>query len=119
MLVGNCNVGKTSLLLSLRKGKGKFTPFKEVKMGVNKRPLSTVGVDLGDWEYGPPRQTKITFMTWDFGGQEEYYATHQCFLTRRSLYLLVWNASNGEKGLESLRPWLENIGVSERCIHAW
>ena len=41
--------------------------------------------------------------------QEEYYATHQCFLTNRSLYLLVWNIQDGEKGLRSLKPWLENI----------
>ena len=26
---------------------------------------------------------------WDFGGQEIYHATHQFFLTRRSVYLLV------------------------------
>ena len=45
--------------------------------------------------------------------QEEYYATHQCFLTNRSLFLLVWNVMDGEAGLLSLRPWLENIEV---CI---
>ena len=26
---------------------------------------------------------------WDFGGQEIYHATHQFFLTRRSVYVLV------------------------------
>jgi len=26
---------------------------------------------------------------WDFGGQEIYHATHQFFLTHRSLYLLL------------------------------
>jgi Miro-like protein. len=26
---------------------------------------------------------------WDFGGQEIYHATHQFFLTKRSLYILV------------------------------
>lgn len=41
--------------------------------------------------------------------QEEYYATHQCFLTRRSLYLLLWNVMDGEEGLRSLKSWLENI----------
>ena len=25
---------------------------------------------------------------WDFAGQKEFYSTHQCFLTRRSLYLV-------------------------------
>ena len=41
--------------------------------------------------------------------QEEYYATHQCFLTKRSLYLLLWNIKDGEEGVKMLRPWLENI----------
>jgi len=101
MFVGDSNKGKTSLLLALTK-KGRVNHYQEVKLNINHIPLSTVGVDLGDWEY--TKQTgllskagsgakKITFMTWDFGGQvsayittqcvyvfyqEEYYATHQC-----------------------------------------
>lgn len=58
---------------------------------------------------------QVTFMTWDFGGQKEYYATHQCFLTQRSLYVLVWNVIDGVEGLKSLRHWIENIGVSFFC----
>ena len=108
MFIGNSNVGKTSLLLNLTR-KGKTTRFKEIEKGLNKQPLSTVGVDLGDWEYG--KRPKVTFMTWDFGGQEEYYATHQCFLTQRSLYIVVWDVRDKLKGLQSIRVWLENIGV--------
>ena len=117
MLIGDSNVGKTSLLLNLTK-KGKVSRFKEVEKGLNKLPLSTVGVDLGDWEYSPSLRLKpVTFMTWDFGGQIEYYATHQCFLTQRSLYIIIWNAQEREKGLESIRPWLDNIGVRAVHIH--
>ena len=43
--------------------------------------------------------------------QEEYYATHQCFLSRRSLYLVVWNVMDGREGVEELKPWLLNIQV--------
>ena len=81
MFVGESNKGKTSLLLALTK-KGKANQYQEVKLNVNHKPLSTVGVDLGDWEYA--KQTgllsktgstakKITFMTWDFGGQVSVY----------------------------------------------
>ena len=49
--------------------------------------------------------------------QEEYYATHQCFLTSRSLFLLVWNIEDGEAGLQALRPWLENIEVGNSKHH--
>ena len=44
--------------------------------------------------------------------QEEYYVTHQCFLSTRSLYLVVWNITEGEDGIDCLGPWLHNIQVS-------
>ena len=74
MLVGESNKGKTSLLLALTK-KGRMNHYQEVKLGVNHKPLSTVGVNLGDWEYAKQgllsggSAKKIMFMTWDFGGQ--------------------------------------------------
>ena len=54
---------------------------------------------------------EFIFKVWDFGGQEDYYATHQCFLSRMSLYLLVWRLIDGEHGVASLTPWLDNIAV--------
>ena len=56
----------------------------------------------------------IVFSTWDLAGQEVYYATHQCFLSRNTLYLVVWSMEEGDKGIEYLRPWLLNIQV---CMH--
>ena len=56
----------------------------------------------------------IIFSTWDLAGQEVYYATHQCFLSRNTLYLVVWSMEEGEKGIDYLRPWLLNI---QACIH--
>ncbi len=79
--------------------------------------LSTVGIVVSDWTYyrrvreSQTSLKSITFMTWDFGGQEEYYATHQCFLSRRSLYLVVWNVTHFMDGAEELKPWLLNIQV--------
>ena len=51
----------------------------------------------------------ITFRTWDFGGQREYYATHQYFLSKRSIYLVVWKITDGERGVDGLHSWLLNI----------
>jgi GTPase SAR1 family protein len=84
--------------------------------------ISTVGIVVSDWTYykrvkqSQTALKSITFMTWDFGGQEEYYATHQCFLSRRSLYLVVWNVTHGMKGAQEIKPWLLNIqvGVMDR-----
>lgn len=47
--------------------------------------------------------------------QREYYATHQCFLTPRSLFLAVWKVPSGEEGLKDLDDWLRNIQV-HACI---
>jgi len=68
MIVGGANIGKTSLLIQLVK-KGKMKRFTELEKGFNDRLLSTVGVELGDWEYSQGNRPKVTFMTWDFGGQ--------------------------------------------------
>ena len=68
MVVGEDNKGKTSLLLSLTKS-GSMVRFKEVAMDHHQQPLATNGVELGDWEYAPRGKEKVTFMTWDFGGQ--------------------------------------------------
>ncbi|VDN19130.1 unnamed protein product [Gongylonema pulchrum] len=83
--------------------------------------MSTVGVDIAEWTF-EPKKTKgeptfgpITFRTWDFGGQREYYATHQYFLSRRSLYVLVWKTTDGEAALPDIHQWLVNIqGFYER-----
>ena len=82
--------------------------------------MSTVGVDIGDWTFekkggmgvGVGSHGPVTFRTWDFGGQNEYYATHQYFLSKRSLYLVMWKMTDGEKGIAEMEQWLINIQVS-------
>lgn len=38
-----------------------------------------------------------------------YYATHQYFLSKRSLYLVLWKITDGHKGLAEILQWLGNI----------
>ena len=45
---------------------------------------------------------------WDFGGQEIYHATHQFFLTRRSLYVVVLDTRKEDS---DLHYWLEIIAL--------
>ena len=45
---------------------------------------------------------------WDFGGQEIYHATHQFFLTKRSLYALV---NNTRSNFTDFNHWLQMISV--------
>lgn len=97
MLVGKQNRGKTTLVARLQ----------GLDLQVNQ---STVGVDVTEWSYGGGfGRRRFQFSIWDFGGQEEYYATHQCFLSERSMYLLLWDITHGEAGVNELKPWLDNI----------
>ena len=98
MLVGYASCGKTTLVARLQ--------------GKEYGDESTVGVDVSEWWYRPDVGKKaFHFSIWDFSGQEEYYATHQCFLSQHSLYLLLFNLKHGDKGVEELRPWLNNIAL--------
>jgi len=79
--------------------------------------ISTVGVDIGDWVYekkirGNSQYGPVMFRTWDFGGQNEYYATHQYFLSKRSLYIVVWKITDGHRGIAEILQWLVNIQVN-------
>ena len=105
MLVGLANRGKTTLVKRLQ--------------GKECGNESTVGVDVSEWWYKPSLGKKpFHFSIWDFGGQQEYYATHQCFLSQRSLYLLLFNLNDGEAGMQELKPWLNNIALRapKSCI---
>ncbi len=52
----------------------------------------TEGINITQWPIpaeGDGADGNIRLNVWDFGGQEIMHATHQFFLTKRSLYLLV------------------------------
>jgi hypothetical protein len=47
---------------------------------------------------------------WDFGGQTEYFAVHDLFLTRGAVYVLVVDWTLGvEKARESAQRWMDAI----------
>ena len=82
--MGQEGVGKTTLLKSFTKWKGKG--FKGVNTRAN---LSTDGIDIIEGiQFG---DNSVTFNAWDLGGQEIYYPSHQFFLTSNSVYILVLN----------------------------
>jgi len=98
LMVGEGGTGKSSLLRALR-----GEPFVE---GLS----STHGIDVKPYCLPHPDRPgeTITLHVWDFGGQQIYHTTHQFFMTKRSLYLLVWNA-RGDTDQARLDYWLEKI----------
>ncbi|QLE44267.1 GTPase [Nostoc sp. C052] len=50
---------------------------------------STQGIEVIQWGFPMDNGREFRVNIWDFGGQEIYHATHQFFLTKRSLYVLV------------------------------
>lgn len=98
LVVGEGGVGKTSLLRALR-GED-FVEGLDTTHGI--------GVDKLDLKHPNEAGVTMELNTWDFGGQQIYHATHQFFLTNRSVFLLVWDARHGwEAG--KLYEWLDRI----------
>lgn len=95
LIVGQGNVGKTYLMNRLIKDE---TPATN----------TTEGIDIKSWKINTPSSDEFRINVWDFGGQEIYHSTHQFFLTKRSLYLLVWEART-DQHLISFDYWLNII----------
>lgn len=93
LLVGNGSAGKTSLVKRMLKED--FDPEESQTHGINIRTWYT-NTDTG-------KEAKLNF--WDFGGQEIMHATHQFFLSKRSVYILVLD---GRKE-EDPEYWLQHI----------
>jgi internalin A len=100
ILVGEGGTGKSSLLRAMQKKP--FDPSLETTHGIEIETLTLPHPSLPS--------THLVLNTWDFGGQDIYRATHQLFLTRRSLYLVVWNARVGA-AQSKLDYWLNTISI--------
>ena len=89
IILGEAGAGKTSLARKLENPRFKL----------REREPSTEGIEIIQWQFPTAirahgeenrilhRDFQVSI--WDFGGQEIYHATHQFFLTRRSVYVLV------------------------------
>jgi len=95
IIVGQKSVGKTSLVQRLVYNK------------FNSSETKTEGVSINYWQVDS--QSKIIINLWDFGGEEVMHATHQLFLTKRSLYLLVLDSRLTQEE-NRVEYWLKTIG---------
>lgn len=79
ILVGDGGSGKTSLQKLLTKEE--FNPQECQTHGINIKHLTL-----------RPNNRNVKYRLWDFGGQEIMHATHQFFLSRRSIYIILLNS---------------------------
>jgi internalin A len=99
LLVGEGNVGKTSLVAAM-----KGEPF------ISGRP-TTHGIEISPLTFRHPiRDLDMTLRAWDFGGQEIYRVTHQFFFSPRAIYLVVWHARQGQEQ-DEVEGWLRRINL--------
>ncbi len=83
---------EAKLLIVGEGGAGKTTLAKKIEnrnYELDSNEKSTEGIDITKWSFSLENGQEFRVNIWDFGGQEIYHATHQFFLTKRSLYALV------------------------------
>jgi internalin A len=95
ILLGRGGVGKTSLVNRLVRDE-----FLEISP-------KTEGIIISQWPIDV-RDEAVKLHIWDFGGQEMMHATHQFFLSERSVYLVVLSGREGIED-EDAEYWLKLV----------
>jgi internalin A len=109
LVVGEAGAGKTSLIRKILEPGYALDPIEE----------STQGIDVREWRFPAAiriagddgdrlEQRPFRVNIWDFGGQEIYHSTHQFFLTKRSVYVLV---SDGRREDTDFQYWLDVVNL--------
>lgn len=102
LLVGDGAVGKTSLMKRL------------LGEEFDKDEPQTYGINIRDWKIEDEGKD-INVHFWDFGGQVIMHATHQFFLSKRSLYVLVLDGRK-EEDAEYWLKLIESFGGDSPII---
>jgi len=92
IFLGEASAGKTSLVKRL--------------MGENfdSKESQTHGIRIRKMPFTMEDGDTVTAHLWDFGGQEVMHATHQFFLSQRSVYVLLLNSRNDDQA----EKWLKH-----------
>ncbi len=103
LILGEGGAGKTSLMRRLYQTNKPLPEENE----------STKGIDIYRHDFKMADGSDFRLNVWDFGGQEIYHATHQFFLTKRSLYVLLDDTRKDHKTVhdEGFKYWLEAVDL--------
>jgi GTPase SAR1 family protein len=101
LIVGEGGAGKTSLVRRLYKTNKDLPEEKD----------TTKGINIHAHTFTCANRREFRLNVWDFGGQEIYHATHQFFLTQRSLYVLLDDTRSNDKTVHdpSFKYWLDVV----------
>ncbi|CDU15633.1 hypothetical protein VCR17J2_90139 [Vibrio coralliirubri] len=98
IFLGNGEVGKTSLMKALS---GQDFDSDEA---------TTHGINICKYNVPINETRSIDAAIWDFGGQQIMHATHQLFLSRRCVYVLVINDRRDDLQQEQkIEYWLQQV----------
>ncbi|MCB0574146.1 MAG: leucine-rich repeat domain-containing protein, partial [Saprospiraceae bacterium] len=92
IFLGEASAGKTSLVKRL---------FGE---NFDSKESQTHGIRIRKVSFKMDDSDSVTAHLWDFGGQEVMHATHQFFLSQRSVYVLLLNSRNDDQA----EKWLKH-----------
>ena len=91
-VVGEENVGKTSLARALARDK-----WSSKEAHIDQWQLSTDGVETEMYSLRLPctiggmSDFELSFSVWDFGGHDVYYDSHQYFISENCIFLCAWD----------------------------
>lgn len=100
IIVGEGGAGKTTLAMKILNINSPLPHYAE----------STRGIDIRKFEFLTAKGNIFRVNLWDFGGQEIYTATHQFFLTRRALYILLVDSRQDDSNINYWLNVIELLG---------
>ncbi|GAB2598123.1 hypothetical protein Aab01nite_73960 [Paractinoplanes abujensis] len=109
LIIGEAGAGKTSLTKKILDPTYRLDAAEDSTEGIDVRAWqfpSAIRVRDHDGERLLQRDFRVN--VWDFGGQEIYHATHQFFLTKRSVYVLVCDERKEDTDFQY---WLDVVNL--------
>jgi len=92
LFLGEASAGKTSMVKHL------------MGESFDKKESQTHGIRIRKAPFVMDNGDEVIAHLWDFGGQEVMHATHQFFLSQRSVYVLLLNSRNDDQA----EKWLKH-----------
>ena len=114
LLRGTSNYRRMNLCILGNEKSGRSTLFRSLQGNKGEKLTDSVGIGTYDYR-GETRDRyvhKVTYQVMDFSTEVINLSIYQCFLNPRGVYLCLWDATTGAKGLKSLANILRVIHCS-------